>query len=66
MIHYRDISVQGSHGSTPQDHREALDMLATRALEVSDLMSHKFPLDSIEEAFLFAESRQGMHVAVIP
>ena len=66
VIHYREVSVQGSHGSTPQDNRDALDMLARKALEVGDLITHTFPLDSIEEAFLFAESRVGMHVGICP
>ena len=64
MIHYYEVSVQGSHGSTPIDDREALDMLAKKILDVSDLITHTFPLDHIEEAFLFAEKRIGMHVAV--
>ncbi|MFH1486655.1 MAG: L-threonine 3-dehydrogenase, partial [Chloroflexota bacterium] len=66
LIHYQEISVRGSHGSTPQDNREALAILAKGACEVGDLITHRFPLDSIEEAFLFAESRNGMHAAVVP
>jgi len=66
VIHYHEVSVQGSHGSTPHDAREALDMLARKALNASDLITHTFPLDSIEEAFLFAESGKGMHAAIIP
>ena len=65
-IHYQEVSVQGSHGSTPHDAREVLDILARKALNVSDLITHTFPLDSIEEAFLFAESGKGMHAAIIP
>jgi L-iditol 2-dehydrogenase len=66
LIHYREVSLQGSHGSTPDDNREALDMLARGLLRIDDLISHRFPLDSIREAFLVAESRNGMHVAVLP
>jgi L-iditol 2-dehydrogenase len=66
LIHYSEVSLQGSHGSTPADNREALDMLARGLLRIDDLVSHRFPLDSIREAFLFAESRNGMHVAVLP
>jgi L-iditol 2-dehydrogenase len=66
VIHYHEVSVQGSHGSTPRDAREALDILARKALNVSDLITHTFPLDSIEEAFIFAESGKGMHAAIIP
>jgi L-iditol 2-dehydrogenase len=63
-IHYREVSVQGSHGTTPYDVGQALDMLASKTLEVSDLITHTLPLDSIEEAFLLAENRAGMRVAV--
>ena len=66
VIHYNEVSVQGSHGSTPHDNREALDMFTRKVLEVGDLITHTFPLNSIEEAFHFAESRDGMHVAICP
>lgn len=66
VIHYREISVQGSHGSTPQDNRMALDMLARGVVEVGDLITHTLPLNSIEEAFRFAESKAGMRIAVRP
>jgi L-iditol 2-dehydrogenase len=66
LIHYREISVRGSHGSTPQDNKEALDILEKKVIDVSDLATHTFPLDSIEEAFHFKENRYGMHVGVIP
>lgn len=64
LIHYREIVVQGAHGSTPADNREALDLIAEGQVRVRDLISHTFPLESIVEAFRFAESRAGMHVAV--
>jgi L-iditol 2-dehydrogenase len=66
LVHYREISVQGAHGSTPADNREALGVLARGLLRVDDLITHRFPLDQIKEAFLFAESRKGLHVAVLP
>jgi L-iditol 2-dehydrogenase len=66
LIHYGEISIRGSHGSTPQDNKEALDMLARKVMDVSDLITHTFPLDSIKEAFHFKEDRYGMHVAICP
>jgi L-iditol 2-dehydrogenase len=66
LVHYREVSLQGSHGSTPSDNRQALDMLAKGSIAIGDLITHTFPLESIREAFLFAESRNGMHVAVLP
>jgi len=66
LIHYREISILGSHGSTPQDNKEVLAMLARKAMDVSDLITHTYSLDSIEEAFHFKENRYGMHVGIYP
>ena len=66
LIHYREITVQGAHGSIPKDNREALDMIARGEVSVRDLISHTFSLESIVEAFQFAESRAGRHVAICP
>jgi threonine dehydrogenase-like Zn-dependent dehydrogenase len=45
---------------------EVIKMLARRTIEIGDLITHRFPLDSIEEAFVAAERMMGMHVAVCP
>ena len=66
IIHYRELFVTGSHGSLPQDNRQALDMISDGTIKVDDLISHTYPLDDIEKAFAFAQGKQGMHVAVIP
>lgn len=66
VMHYKEVELQGSHGSTPEDNRKALEMLLQRALNLDGLVSNTFPLDDIEKAFLFAESREGMHAAILP
>jgi L-iditol 2-dehydrogenase len=49
-IHYREICILGSHGSTPGQHKMAVDMLLTGKLVVKELISKKYPLDRISEA----------------
>jgi L-iditol 2-dehydrogenase len=66
LIHYREISLHGSHGSLPEDNREAIRLIEQGKVMVGDLVTHRFPLDDIEAAFRCAESREGMHVAVLP
>jgi len=66
LIHYRELTIQGSHGSAPSHIGEAIDMLARKDLDVSDIVTHTFPLDSIETAFHFAEKREGMRVTIYP
>ena len=66
--HYGNARIKLPHilGREIDGNREALDMLARGLLRIDDLVSHTFPLDSIREAFLFAESRIGMHIAILP
>jgi L-iditol 2-dehydrogenase len=66
IIHYREITVTGTHGSLPQNNQLALDLITTGIVKVDDLVSHTYLLNEIVEAFAFAQSKQGMHVAVIP
>ncbi|MFH1003452.1 MAG: alcohol dehydrogenase catalytic domain-containing protein, partial [Chloroflexota bacterium] len=39
LIHYREVSVLGAHGSAVSDNREALELLSGKRLEVSDLVT---------------------------
>lgn len=65
-IHYREAYVTGSHGSTPSQHRKALELMETGKLNVEELITHKYPLEKIEEAFDMARSGKGIKVVVHP
>lgn len=65
-IHYKEISVMGSHGSTPRQHRMALDLIASGKIDIKKYISHHFSLEAIRDAFMAAENREGMRVIVKP
>ncbi len=44
-------SVLFSYGAAPRDMAEALDLIATGRVPVDDLVTHRFPLSRIREAF---------------
>jgi L-iditol 2-dehydrogenase len=50
----------------PRQHRAALDLLASGRVKAKPLISHRLPLERIEEGFEVAESRAGMKVIVEP
>ena len=66
IIHYREAFVMGSHGSLPRHHRMAVDLIARGRVSAGRYISRRFPLDAIEEAFAYHESRQGLKVVVQP
>jgi L-iditol 2-dehydrogenase len=51
LVHYREIDVIGSSGSTPEAQRDVLEFISTGKLRVRDLISDLYPLDSWRAAF---------------
>ena len=66
IIHYKECCVHGSHGSVPRQHRVALDLLANGQVVVEDLITHRFPLERIADAFAAQEQRLGLKAVVLP
>lgn len=51
LVHYREIDVIGSSGSTPETQRDVLELISTGKLTVRDLISDVHPLDNWRAAF---------------
>lgn len=66
LIHYKELTVLGAHGSLPRQHRKAIDLIASGKIDMKQYISHHFDLDHIGEAFAAAEGRDGMRVVVTP
>ena len=65
-IHYKECFVTGSHGCVPRHHEIAVDLLSTGRVRVKPLITHRFPLERINDAFNVMEVREGMKVVVNP
>lgn len=66
IIHYKECFVTGSHGSLPRHHKHAVQLIAKGSVEAGKLISKRFPLNEIKDAYAFHESRQGLKCAVKP
>jgi L-iditol 2-dehydrogenase len=66
LVHYKELCLTGSHGSTPHQHRVALGLIGSGQVKVGYLITHRFPLDQVEEALRVVEEREGMKVIVAP
>lgn len=66
IIHYKECFVTGSHGSLPRHHKHAVQLIAKGSVEAGKLISKRFPLNEIRDAYAFHESRQGLKCAVKP
>lgn len=66
LVHYREFTVVGTHGSSPRHNRLALDLIGTRMIKVEGLITHRIKLDEILKGYELVESGKGMKVVVRP
>lgn len=65
-IHYNEVYVTGSHGSTPRQHALAMDLIGSKRIDVADLITHHFTLEKIHEAFDTVRKQIGLKTMVVP
>jgi L-iditol 2-dehydrogenase len=62
---YQGLSLIGTVNSTPQHNREALELIATGAVDVEPLVTARLPLAQIQEGFRCVMSRPRIHQKVV-
>lgn len=67
MVHYGELTVLGAFHATPLHFRQALDLIASRTIDVQPLVTKKMNLDEIRQAFdLLLTSKTEIKIAIIP
>ena len=66
LIHYKQIYITGSHGSTPKQHSHALDLIVNNIVDVKPLISSVLSLEDINEGFSLAASGKVSKVVICP
>ncbi|MBI3971972.1 MAG: zinc-binding dehydrogenase [Chloroflexi bacterium] len=66
LVHYRQLLVTGSHDFTPHQFSTALKLIQHRIVDVKRLISHRFNLDAVRDAFEMAAGRGGLKSMVLP
>lgn len=66
LIHYNEMFLTGSHGSTQRQHALAIRLIREQKVEVEKLITHSFPLTKMDEAFAMASAQDRLKVIVKP
>lgn len=64
-VHYKGLVLTGSTGSTHSDYYKSLMLIADGRAEVKKLISHRFSLADINDAFAHALSGEGMKTMIV-
>lgn len=65
-MHYLEQRVAGAYGCTFEHSEEAIRLLDRGDVQVSDMISHRLPLDELDYALGIVERREGMKVLLYP
>jgi len=66
LVHYKELKLVGSYDSTIAHFEKGLQLLAQGLINVKSLVSHRFSLEEINEAFETARQRKGLKIIIEP
>lgn len=67
LLHYGDVTVIGAFHTTPTHFKKALNLIASKTINVEPLITRKMPLTKIEEAFeTLTTSKKDVKIAINP
>jgi L-iditol 2-dehydrogenase len=66
QLHYHEQTLVGAYGCAYRHGVAALNLLASGAVPVADLISHRLPLKRLGEALDLVEVRQSMKILLYP
>ncbi|MFI6575294.1 zinc-dependent dehydrogenase [Nocardiopsis sp. NPDC050513] len=66
LVHYREISIFGANGSSPDHNRRALELISTGAVPVSDLITERMGLSDVHKAIETVASGTAIKVTIEP
>jgi Zn-dependent alcohol dehydrogenase len=62
---YREIEIMGSLGCRPVDYPKIIEMVRTGKLQLGPVVTHKFPLDEINDAFELMRTGESLRSIVV-
>jgi len=66
IVHYREVGIVGANGSSPDHNRQALELIASGAVPVADLITDRLPLERTVEGIHTVAAGEAIKVTVEP
>jgi len=66
QLHYKELAILGAYGATHRQYRITMDYLDRRKKDLAGVVTHRFPLERIAEAFETIRSGAGLKMVILP
>lgn len=66
VVHYKELTIVGANGSSPEHNRQALAHIADGSVPVLDLITHRLPLDQVLDGIDVVRNGTGIKVTIEP
>lgn len=66
QLHYKELAILGAYGCTHRQYRITMDYLDRRQEELGRVVTHRFPLERIGEAFETIRAGTGLKMVIQP
>jgi L-iditol 2-dehydrogenase len=65
-LHYKELAILGAYGATHRQYRITMDYLDRKQEELARVVTHRFPLERIGEAFETIRAGTGLKMVIVP
>jgi L-iditol 2-dehydrogenase len=66
QLHYKELAILGAYGATHRQYRITMDYLNRRRDDLAPVVTHRFPLERIGEAFATIRDGTGLKMVIVP
>lgn len=66
IVHYKEVTLYGANGSSPAQNLQALSLISSGKVKVSDLITHRVSLENVQQAIDAVLSGKAIKVVVNP
>ncbi len=66
QLHYKELDIRGAYGATHRQYRITMDYLDRKQDVLAAVVTHRWPLEQIGEAFETIRSGTGLKMVIVP
>ncbi len=66
QLHYKELAIVGAYGATHRQYRITMDYLDRRQEDLAPVVTHRFPLEQIADAFETIRAGTGLKMVILP